>query len=168
MGSQDGHAAGSLVRTTFDENGVLSLSYANGQTVKGPRLALARFSSSDAVASVGANEFEATIPGAWQTKPAGDGGFGSVRSGMVESSNVDLSQEFNDLIIMQRGYQASSQIISTAQKEWLVGCTENGMSVLGQREAPTERVSEPASERAASSDAGGSPGCDPPPSEERS
>jgi flagellar hook protein FlgE len=116
MASQDGHTAGSLVRTTFDGDGVLSLSYGNGQTVKGPRLALARFSSSEAVASVGTNEFEATIPGAWQTKPAGDGGFGTVRSGMIESSNVDLSQEFSDLIIMQRGYQASSQIISTANE----------------------------------------------------
>ena len=40
--------------------------------------------------------------------------FGSIRSGSVEISNVDLSSEFSDLVIMQRGYQASSQIVSTA------------------------------------------------------
>jgi flagellar hook protein FlgE len=37
-----------------------------------------------------------------------------VKSGVVEISNVDLSQEFSDLVVMQRGYQASSQVISTA------------------------------------------------------
>ena len=36
------------------------------------------------------------------------------RSGVIELSNVDLSREFSDLVIMQRGYQASSQVISTA------------------------------------------------------
>ena len=35
---------------------------------------------------------------------------------MVEISNVDLSQEFSDLVIMQRGYQASSQIVTTANE----------------------------------------------------
>jgi len=39
-----------------------------------------------------------------------------LRSGTVEISNVDLSQEFSDLVIMQRGYQASSQVISTANE----------------------------------------------------
>ena len=47
---------------------------------------------------------------------AGEGSFGSLRSGTVEISNVDLSQEFSDLVIMQRGYQASSQVISTANE----------------------------------------------------
>ena len=42
------------------------------------------------------------------------GGFGSVRAGSVEISNVDLSQELSDMVIMQRGYQASAQIVSTA------------------------------------------------------
>lgn len=113
MASQDGRGAGSLTAAKFDANGVLSMSYSNGQTVTGPRLALACFHSPDAVASIGANEFEAKDPRAWRTGAAGDGGLGSVSAGMVEGSNVDLSQEFSDLIVMQRGYQASSQVIST-------------------------------------------------------
>jgi flagellar hook protein FlgE len=116
MASQDGQAAGSLVGTKFGEDGVLSLSYSNGQTVEGPRLALATFTSPDAIGSIGANEFEAKDPRAWRTGAAGDSGLGSVSAGMVESSNVDLSQEFSDLIIMQRGYQASSQVISTVNE----------------------------------------------------
>ena len=43
-------------------------------------------------------------------------GFGAVRAGYIELSNVDLSKEFSELIIMQRGYQASSQIVSTANE----------------------------------------------------
>jgi flagellar hook protein FlgE len=113
MASQDGYASGGLDKATFDETGVLVLTYSNGQTARGPRLALGRFSSLDGISSVGSNEFEATDSNAWQTGVAQELGFGTVRAGMVEMSNVDLSKEFSDLVIMQRGYQASSQVIST-------------------------------------------------------
>ena len=112
--SQNGYLPAALTGVGFDTLGTLVLTYANGQTVKGSRLSLGRFDSLDAVASRGSNQFDATNSLAWHTGLAGDGGFGSVRSGMVELSNVDLSQEFSDLVIMQRGYQASSQVISTA------------------------------------------------------
>ena len=113
--SQNGYPPAELSSATFDNTGTLALTYANGQTVKGPRLALARFDSPDAVGSVGDNQFEALDGSAWHTGVAG-GAFGSVRSGYVELSNVDLSQEFSDLVVMQRGYQASSQVISTANE----------------------------------------------------
>ena len=112
--SQDGYVAGMLTGETFDATGTLVLSYSNGQTVKGPQLSLGRFDSVGAVAAVGNNEFDATNPLAWHTGIAGAAGFGAVRAGMVELSNVDLSKEFSNLVIMQRGYQASSQVISTA------------------------------------------------------
>lgn len=114
VASQDGRKAGGLVSTTFDETGVLVLGYSNGQTVNGPRLALARFGSPDAVVAVGSNQFQATDPRAWVTGVAGEQGFGAVKGGTVEGSNVDLSQQFSDLVVMQRGYQAASQVISTA------------------------------------------------------
>lgn len=113
--SDDGYAAAELSKAAFDSAGTLVLTYANGQTVKGARLSLARFDSTDAVGSVGENEFEATDPTAWHSGTAG-GVFGSVKSGYVEISNVDLSQEFSDLVIMQRGYQASSQVVSAANE----------------------------------------------------
>lgn len=112
--SHDGYAPGSLTKAAFDETGTLVLSYSNGQTVKGPRLALGRFDSVDAVGSVGSNEFEALDGRSWHAGVATEGAFGTVRSGVIEISNVDLSQEFSDLVVMQRGYQASSQVISTA------------------------------------------------------
>ncbi|CAM3548466.1 flagellar hook protein FlgE [Paracidovorax anthurii] len=113
--SQDGFAAAELSSASFDSTGTLVLTYANGQTVKGSRLSLGRFDTTDAVGAVGNNEFEVLDGNAWHTGVAG-GSFGSVRSGYVEISNVDLSQEFSDLVIMQRGYQASSQVISTANE----------------------------------------------------
>ncbi|MGJ3704001.1 flagellar hook protein FlgE [Variovorax sp. AFSI2.2] len=112
--SQDGIGPGALSGTTFDASGTLTLNYSNGSTVKGARLALARFDSPDAVGSLGDNQFEQLDENAWHFGTAGEGAFGNVSSGRVEISNVDLSQEFSDLVIMQRGYQASSQIISTA------------------------------------------------------
>jgi flagellar hook protein FlgE len=112
--SQDGYVPGSLTGVSFDATGTLVMAYSNGQTVKGSQLALSRFDSLDAVSSTGNNQFDATNPLAWHTGTANVNGFGTVRAGMVELSNVDLSQEFSDLVIMQRGYQASSQVISTA------------------------------------------------------
>jgi len=111
---QDGYGPGGLTGVSFDNTGTLVMNYSNGQTVKGMRLSLGRFDTLDAVAANGNNQFDATNALAWHTGMAGTNGFGSVRSGMVELSNVDLSQEFSDLVIMQRGYQASSQVISTA------------------------------------------------------
>jgi flagellar hook protein FlgE len=114
MDSQDGSGPGTLSGTAFDGNGVLRMSYSNGQTTKGARLALASFDSPDAVGALGNNQFEMLNESAWHIGVAGEGAFGTVRAGQIEISNVDLSQEFSDLVIMQRGYQASSQVISTA------------------------------------------------------
>ena len=114
MTSQDGYGAGELTKASIDAAGTLVLAYSNGQTSKGARLALARFSTPDAVEDVGGNRFAEANGIAWELGTAGDGGFGAVRAGMLEMSNVDLSREFSELVVMQRGYQASSQVVSTA------------------------------------------------------
>ena len=114
--SQDGVGAGALSGVVFDDNGTMKKTYANGQTLDGTRLALARFDSPDAVGALGDNQFEVLNKDAWHVGVAGQGAFGSLASGKIEISNVDLSQEFSDLVIMQRGYQASSQVISTANE----------------------------------------------------
>jgi flagellar hook protein FlgE len=88
----------------------------NSQTVKGGRLALGRFDTLDAVGTVGDNQFSALDPDRWMMGSAEEGGFGSIRSASVEIANVDLSQEFSDLVVMQRGFQASSQVVSTANE----------------------------------------------------
>lgn len=114
MDTQDGFAAGTLTRMTFDETGTLVINYSNGQTVKGAKLALGRFDTPADVVADGGNQFDAANNSVWHSGTAGTANFGAVHSGMVEISNVDLSQEFSDLVITQRGYQAASQIISSA------------------------------------------------------
>ncbi|MBX3625334.1 MAG: flagellar basal-body rod protein FlgF [Rhizobacter sp.] len=111
---QDGIVAGALTKVSFDDKGALVVTYNNGQTATGARLALSRFDSPDAIEPGGDNQFRPTNSNAWHVGTAGADGFGSVKAGTIEISNVDLSQEFSDLVIMQRGYQASSQVISTA------------------------------------------------------
>ncbi|OWQ46379.1 flagellar biosynthesis protein FlgF [Roseateles noduli] len=116
VSKQDGYAAGSLSAATFDGTGTLVLNYTNQQTVKGRQIALARFDSADAALAVGDNQFQVRDPAAWHVGVADGRTFGVIRSGEIELSNVDLSQQFSDLVIMQRGYQASSQIVSTANE----------------------------------------------------
>jgi flagellar hook protein FlgE len=112
--SQDGYAPGQLTKVSFDAAGTLVASYGNGQTAKGMRLALGRFSTLDAVEDLGGSLFGEAGTAAWDHGVAGQAGFGDVRAGMLEMSNVDLSREFTELVVMQRGYQAASQVISTA------------------------------------------------------
>ncbi|WP_332826893.1 flagellar hook protein FlgE [Ramlibacter sp.] len=114
MTSQDGYAPGTLSKVTFDATGTLVATYSNGQTVKGARLALGRFESLDAVEALGGGQFREAGGIPWTVGCAGEAGFGPLRAGMLEISNVDLSREFSSLVVMQRGYQASSQVISTA------------------------------------------------------
>ncbi len=111
---QDGYAAGALSKITFDATGTMVLAYTNAQTVQGQRLALARFDSAEAVEASGDNQFQALNEASWHTGVADGLSFGNIKSGVIEISNVDLSQQFSDLVIMQRGYQASSQVVSTA------------------------------------------------------
>ena len=114
--SVDGRAAGSLSKVGFDEKGVLKLSYSNGAAADGPRLALAQFDSPDAVRAIGNNQFEAANDLPWVFGGAGEGQFGKITGGSTEVSNVDLSAEFSNLVILQRGYQSSSQVLSTSNE----------------------------------------------------
>jgi len=114
--SQDGFSSGQLTGVSFDANGVMNLAYSNGQSKTGSKLALASFDSIDSVKQAGNNKFMQATPQGWHFGIAGTYGFGSIQSGRVEISNVDLSQEFSNLVVMQRGYQASSQIVSTANE----------------------------------------------------
>jgi flagellar hook protein FlgE len=103
-----------LTKAIFDGDGKLEASYSNGQTVKGPQLALAYFDSNQDVEQLGGNEFGSSNTRAMHMGHANTQSFGSVGSGVLEGSNVDMAKAFGDLIVMQRGYQASSHVVSTA------------------------------------------------------
>jgi flagellar hook protein FlgE len=114
--SQDGVQLGTLTGTSFGSDGTLTLTYSNGQTKTPCKLLLAQFDSPQ--------ELQATDKGFYvavgNTSPTLGtpltSSFGSVLGGQLEMSNVDLSQQFTDLIVIERGYQASSQINSIANQ----------------------------------------------------
>lgn len=114
--SQDGYAAGSLTKTTFDADGYFVTNYSNGQTVKHDRLALAWFDYADGLQAEGGNVFSNVYNQPTHLGYPNEAEYGKISAGSVEMSNVDLSQQFSDLIITQRGYQASSQVITTANE----------------------------------------------------
>ena len=114
--SQDGAAAGSLTSATFDESGALRLTYSNGKTVSGPSLALAWFDDLQSLRISGGSVFVNDGGQAPTLGTASQGEMGRIASGRVEMSNVELTEQFTDLIILQRGYQASSQVTSVANE----------------------------------------------------
>lgn len=114
--SQDGYAPGALTKTRFDNEGYLVTTYSNGQTVKRERLALAWFDDMNGLQAEGGNVFVNRIDQPVRLGWATQGQFGKIVGGSVEVSNVELSQQFSNLIITQRGYQASSQVITTANE----------------------------------------------------
>lgn len=116
VSSSDGFAVGSLNKISFDADGTLALAYSNGQTAKGAKVALALFDSTAQLTPQGNSGFTYAAHSGIRIGAASQSGFGSIGSNEVEGSNVDLASEFSDLIVAQRGYQASSRIVSTASE----------------------------------------------------
>ena len=116
MSRQDGVQPGNLIGTTVDASGALQLSYSNGQTEASTRLAVARFDTVESLQARGDNQFVTTDGRLLALGHASELGLGRVQARVLEGSNVDLSQEFSDLVVMQRGYQASSQVVTTANE----------------------------------------------------
>lgn len=114
IGSVDGRLVGAISKIEFDAEGRLSVSYSNGDSVKGPRVALARFDDSSVLKASSHNDFIDTTGSQACIGGPKDSDFGSIESSRIEGSNVELAREFSDLIVAQRGYQASSRIVSTA------------------------------------------------------
>ncbi len=116
IGSTDGYAVGSLSQIAFEADGTMGLTYSNGQTTKSSKVALARFDANAELKPQGGSDFTYDSRQGVHIGQANQAGFGSIGSNQIEGSNVDLATEFSDLIVAQRGYQASSRIVSTANE----------------------------------------------------
>jgi flagellar hook protein FlgE len=115
--SQNGAEAGELQSFTLAGDGSLIGSFSNGSKQVLARVALARFTNPEGLEKAGGSTYVATAnSGAAQLGVAGEGGRGSLASGSLEMSNVDLSQEFTNLIVAQRGFQANARIITTSDE----------------------------------------------------
>lgn len=112
---QDGYTAGYLQSVSVSEDGVLSGIFSNGQEMELYTLTLTSFTNQWGLRREGNNLFsETTNSGSALTGAANTAGKGSITSNALESSNVDMANEFVDLITAQRGFQANSKVITTA------------------------------------------------------
>jgi flagellar hook protein FlgE len=113
--SQNGYAAGTLSNFTVGLDGTVTGSFTNGQTKTLAQIAVATFQNEDGLERIGSNQFAQTAAsGLAQIGTANSGRFGEIVGGSLEESNVNLANEFTNLIIAQRAFQANSRGIETA------------------------------------------------------
>lgn len=114
---QNGRPAGTLESFTLGKDGTITGQFTNGDKQAIARVALATFINPGGLEKAGGSAYRATAnSGAAQLGGPAEGGFGSLQGGALEMSNVDLSQEFTNLIIAQRGFQSNARIITTSDE----------------------------------------------------
>lgn len=112
--SQDGYTSGNLVGVRIDESGVIMARFSNGQTQAKGQIALSNFRNVQGLVPDGNNNWvESYRSGPPMSGSPGTGGFGNIRAGALEDSNVDLTKELVDMMTAQRAYQANAQTIKT-------------------------------------------------------
>ena len=97
-----------------DATGIVSATYSNGQSVQVGQLALANFPDPNGLAPVGNSNWRQTFAsGAAVQGTSGTSNLGTIQSGALESSNVDMTKQLVDMIVAQRTFQANAQVITT-------------------------------------------------------
>lgn len=115
--SQDGYPAGTLDSLSVESDGTIVGQYTNGQTSTLGQVATATFASDAGLERVGGNLFQATLAsGDPAVGVAGTGGRGTLAGFALESSNVELEDQFVRMIQAQRVYQANTGVIRTADE----------------------------------------------------
>lgn len=115
--SQDGSAAGTINNLSFNDEGVLTALYSNGETQDLAQIALAKFENPEALFKVGNNRFkEARNSGTPAVGKPGAAGRGSIFAKSLERSTVDMAMEFVNLIQNQRSFQANAKTITTTDE----------------------------------------------------
>ena len=113
----DGYASGERQSIAIGSDGTITGSYSNGKTQAIGKLAIAVFTNAGGLEKIGSSLYAASSSsGDASVVTAGSGGSGSLSSSTLEMSNVDLAQEFSNMMIAQRSYQANSKVISTSDE----------------------------------------------------
>jgi flagellar hook protein FlgE len=115
--SQDGAPAAQLVRVAVADNAQILAQFSNGQQMVVGQLAMATIRNPDSLIATGDNNYQLSARSALPAVGlSGTGGRGSVKGGAVESSTVDIAQQFTNLIVYQRGYEANSKVITAVDQ----------------------------------------------------
>jgi flagellar hook protein FlgE len=114
---QDGRTMGYLDNFKIDQSGVITGIYSNGSTRMIGQVAMASFPNQGGLEKAGDNTYRVSNnSGAANVGPSGIAGKGKIIAGTLEMSNVDMAEQFTDMIITQRGFQANSRTIQTADQ----------------------------------------------------
>ncbi|MES2311596.1 MAG: flagellar hook-basal body complex protein [Pseudomonadota bacterium] len=111
---KDGHGVVGISSESFDTNGTLQIVYADGETKAGPQFALASFPDESSMQLIQGNLYAQPQSQTAQVGRANTTNFGKIEGSSLEMSNVDLTQELADMIVIQRGYQASSRVMTVS------------------------------------------------------
>jgi len=116
--TQNGYATGQLSTVAIDAAGIVSAVYTNGRSTQLGQLAMANFPNPQGLKQLGDTEWSATFDsGNVVQGTAAPASFGSIQSGALESSNVDLTTELVNMITAQRSFDANAQVVTTANQE---------------------------------------------------
>jgi len=114
---QDGYESGTLSSFTLGPDGTLTGTFSNGLKQSIGRVSMATFANPTGLEKAGSSLYRTTAnSGNPEVGTAGTGGRGTLTGGALEMSNVDLSQEFTNLIVAQRGFQSNSRVITTSDE----------------------------------------------------
>jgi flagellar hook protein FlgE len=117
ISSQDGRPPAALVSVHVSDNGLVEGQFSDGRSQTLAQLALANFSNPGGLRRIGSNLYEqASAAGPPTVGPADTGGRGRIVAQALEMSNVDLTKSFVDMITTQRGFQASTRVIASANE----------------------------------------------------
>ena len=114
---QDGHPMGYLESFAIDNSGTVIGTFSNGVKEPLAKVATAVFANPGGLKKEGETKYSYTLnSGDPNIGDAGVGGRGQINAGLLEMSNVDLAEEFTNLIVTQRGFQANSRSITTSDQ----------------------------------------------------
>ncbi len=111
---QDGSAAGALTGYTVEADGTVQATFSTGATAALGQVAVATVTNTQGLQQIGNNLFQVTAgSGQAEVGIAGTGGRGIIKGGYVESSNVNVANEFSKMIVAQQAYQANAKTVTT-------------------------------------------------------
>jgi len=112
--TQDGYTSGTLVGIAIEDDGTVTRNYSNEQSLAAGQIVMANFRNPEGLKPEGDNAWSASqASGQELVGPPGTGLLGTIESGAIETSNVDMAGELVNMIVTQRAYQANSQTIKT-------------------------------------------------------
>ena len=114
--TSDGHAAGTLSSVSVDASGKITGTYTNNVRQTEAQVAIAQFTNASGLTKTGNSLYqESNNSGTANVKTASDLGV-TITPSALEMSNVDIANEFSDMIITQRGFQSNSKIITVSDE----------------------------------------------------